>query len=187
LEVNNMALVIENFKGIGGPGNSQGGGQMYSVFSDTDNLGDMVADGYLDGLSTKLRVRDLIVLSGVEGSKLVQISSNVAGVVQVKDIIVSTTAQSLIGPGAINLTTPVTEITTTGPSDAYTLADGFIGQRKAILQIVHGGNGVLTPDNFIGATMVTFTDQGDTVTLEFRTGGWIVVADGGIGGGPVIA
>ena len=47
--------------------------------------------------------------------------------------------QTISGPGAINLTTLHTEITTTG-ADAYTLADGTAGQIKTIAMVVDGGD-----------------------------------------------
>ena len=55
--------------------------------------------------------------------------------------------QTISGPGAINLTTLVTEITTTG-TDAYTLADGTVGQLKIISMVADGGDGTVTPTTF---------------------------------------
>ena len=181
-----MALVLENFKEVGGPGNSPDGGQMYSVFSDTDTLATMLASGYLDGLTAKVNVRDIIVLSGTDGSQLVQISSNTGGVVQVVNLSVSSPAQAISGPGAVDIIAPVTDLTTTG-ADAYTFANGAVGQKKTITLVVDAGNAVITPATRLGYATITMADAGDTVQLEFKSGGWAVIGQGGLGTGPVVA
>ena len=87
--------------------------------------------------------------------------------------------QSLSGPGAISLTTLSTAFTSTGTGDALTLADGAVGQIKTIAYVAEaaaGDTGILTPTNTIGAwTTITFNDVGDSVTLQFFTGGWAVI------------
>ena len=85
------------------------------------------------------------------------------------------TVQSISGPGAISLTTGVTLITTTG-TDAYTLADGVEGQIKVISMKVDGGNGTVTPDNFVNGTSILFNDVEDTVTLLYQSTGWVLLA-----------
>lgn len=79
--------------------------------------------------------------------------------------------QSITGPGAIDVTSSVTYLTTTG-ADSYSLADGIQGQRKYILIISHGGNAVITPDNFGDGTTITFTDVDKAVDLMFLNGKW---------------
>lgn len=181
-----MALELANFKEVGGPGNSQGGGQTYSVFSETDSLDDMVASGYLNGLSGTLNLRDMIMLSSVDGCALVQISSNTGGVVQVLGVTINTPAQAISGPGAVDIVSPVTDITTTG-ADAYTLENGAIGQLKTVILVIDGGNAVLTPATRLGYGNITFSDVGDSVQLEFKSAGWAVVATGGVGTGAIVA
>ena len=83
--------------------------------------------------------------------------------------------QNISGPGAISLTTGVTLITTTG-TDAYTLADGVEGQIKVISMKVDGGNGTVTPDNFVNGTSILFNDVEDTVTLLYQSTGWVLLA-----------
>ena len=85
------------------------------------------------------------------------------------------TVQNISGPGAISLTTGVTLITTTG-TDAYTLADGIEGQIKVISMKVDGGNGTVTPDNFVNGTSILFNDVEDTVTLLYQSTGWVLLA-----------
>lgn len=91
--------------------------------------------------------------------------------------------QSLSGPGAVNVTTLTTAITTTG-ADAYTLADGTAGQKKTVVMVVDGGDGTLTPSNFGNGTTITFADAGDAVELTFLAGNWWVT---GSQGAPAIA
>ena len=87
--------------------------------------------------------------------------------------------QSLSGAGAVNLTSLITEVTTTG-ADALTLADGSAGQIKIITMIVDGGDGTLTPTTFANGTTITFNDVGDSVMLVYNTTvGWALVANTG--------
>ena len=83
--------------------------------------------------------------------------------------------QNLTGPGAISLTETVTNITTTG-ADAYTLADGNIGQLKVICMVGNGGDGTLTPDNLVGWTSVKFDNVNNTLTMIYTSGGWAILA-----------
>ena len=83
--------------------------------------------------------------------------------------------QNLTGPGAISLTETVTNITTTG-ADAYTLADGNIGQLKVICMVGNGGNGTLTPDNLVGWTSIRFDNINNTLTMIYTSGGWAILA-----------
>ena len=85
------------------------------------------------------------------------------------------TVQNISGPGAISLTTGVTLITTTG-TDAYTLADGVEGQIKIISMKVDGGNGTVTPDNFVNGTSILFNNVEDTIIMLYQSTGWILIA-----------
>lgn len=84
------------------------------------------------------------------------------------------------GPGAISLTTRLTQLVTTG-ADALTLAAGTIGQHKRIVMITDGGDGTLTPNAMVGAnTTITFNDAGDCVDLEYvGAEGWAVFSNQG--------
>jgi len=84
--------------------------------------------------------------------------------------------QNITGPGAINLTDTVTMITTTG-ANAYTLADGTVeGQLKIIIMKVDGGNGTVTPDNYINGTSILFNNVNDTIVLMWQSTGWVQLA-----------
>ena len=80
-------------------------------------------------------------------------------------------AQVLSGPGAVNLTTQVTYVATTG-ADALTLANGTQGQQKIIVMTTDGGTGTLTPANLGNGTTITFDDVGDTANLIFLASNW---------------
>lgn len=89
--------------------------------------------------------------------------------------------QALSGAGAVNLTTHVTEVTTTGSAAALTLANGTVGQIKIItLAVDGGGNATLTPTTFANGSTITFEDATDTVMLVYVTSvGWTVVSNQG--------
>lgn len=87
--------------------------------------------------------------------------------------------QALSGAGAVNLTTLVTSVTSTG-ANALTLADGTAGQVKIIIMAVDGGDATLTPTTKTGFSTVTFNDIGDGVGLVFQTTiGWVCFANNG--------
>jgi hypothetical protein len=88
--------------------------------------------------------------------------------------------QALSGAGAVNLTTLVTSLTTTGASQALTLANGTAGQMKIITHTVDGGSAVLTPTTKIGFSTITFTNVGDAVTLVYTAAGWAIVGSRGV-------
>ena len=88
------------------------------------------------------------------------------------------TPQALSGAGAVNLTTLTTHFTSTGASQALTLADGTAGQVKIIAHVVDGGSGVLTPTHLNGGTTITFTNVGDMAILVFDGTAWNAVVRG---------
>ena len=90
----------------------------------------------------------------------------------------SETPQTLTGAGAIDVTTAITWIVTTGVN-ALTLADGVEGQTKMIVMKKDAGNGTLTPANFAQGTTITFDAVGDSVSLLFTNSGWHVMGGHG--------
>ena len=90
------------------------------------------------------------------------------------------TVQALSGAGAVDLTSLITQVTTTG-ADALTLANGTNGQLKIITMVADGGDGTLTPATFANGTTITFNDVGDSAILVYNTtGGWAVVGSTGV-------
>ena len=86
--------------------------------------------------------------------------------------------QQISGPGAIDVTSYITEITTTG-ADSYTLADGVAGQIKIISMIVDGGDATITPTTFATGTTITMADVNDNITLLYGANGWVNTANQG--------
>ena len=88
--------------------------------------------------------------------------------------------QSLSGAGAVNITDMMTSLTTTGASQALTLANGTAGQIKIITHTVDGGSAILTPTTKIGFSTVTFTAVGDSVSLIYSSAGWAITGSKGV-------
>jgi hypothetical protein len=87
--------------------------------------------------------------------------------------------QALSGPGAINITQPVTKFTSTAAGNALTLADGVEGQLKTIVYVAEaagGDTGVLTPTNLGAGTTITFNTVGDACTLQFLGTDWWAIS-----------
>lgn len=93
-------------------------------------------------------------------------------------LLLSGTPQTLTGAGAVNLTTKVTLVVTTG-ANALTLAAGTDGQVKIITMKTDGGDGTLTPTGLRGGTTITLNDVGDTVTLLYKDSAWIILSNFG--------
>lgn len=87
--------------------------------------------------------------------------------------------QALSGPGAVNITQPVTAFTSTGTGNALTLADGVAGQLKTIVYVAEaagGDTGVLTPTNLGAGTTITFNAVGDACILQFIGTEWWAIS-----------
>lgn len=87
--------------------------------------------------------------------------------------------QALTGPGAVDIVSYQTQLTTTGTGDALTLVDGTkIGQLKKISYIAEGAGAdtaILTPTNLAGFTTATFNDIGDYLVLMWDGTDWLAV------------
>jgi hypothetical protein len=93
------------------------------------------------------------------------------------DVVLGT--QSLSGAGAVDITNAFTQLTTTAPTQALTLANGAVGEIKIISHAVDGGSAVLTPTTKIGFSTITFTNVGDSCMLVYTSAGWDIVAVNG--------
>ncbi len=112
--------------------------------------------------STKVTIAEAVDVTGTLFSR-----GNVFGV------------QTLTGSGStevVNLTDTVTLLVTTGSNQAFSLADGVEGQIKVISMKTDGGDGIVTPANFVNGTTITFNDVEDTVTLLYQSTGWVALA-----------
>ena len=88
--------------------------------------------------------------------------------------------QSLSGAGAVDVTNAFTSLTTTGASQALTLANATVGEIKVIVHTVDGGSAVLTPTTKIGFSTVTFTNVGDSVMMIYTAAGWAIIGSRGV-------
>jgi len=96
-------------------------------------------------------------------------------------VFINAVPQTLSGPGAVDIISPITNFTSTGASDALTLADSTIlGQIKVLNHEVDGGGYVLTPTTFANGTDLTVTDAGVSVTLMWTASGWTLVSQTGV-------
>jgi hypothetical protein len=87
------------------------------------------------------------------------------------------TPNAMSGAGAVTIDTLTTKLTTTGAAQALTLANGADGQIKTIIHDVDGGSAVLTPATKTGYSTITFTNAGESATLQFvATRGWIILS-----------
>lgn len=86
--------------------------------------------------------------------------------------------QSLVGAGAVNVTQLTTGFNSTATGNALTLAAGTAGQIKTIVYVAEtagADTGVLTPTAPLGYSTITFTNVGDSVTLQYFAQGWAVI------------
>lgn len=166
---------------IGGKGQKFDEGKMFIYTSSVDTLATILAASYFDTIAADLEGEYLGIVKGTDGQMLVNLTSS--GTV----VSFETSTQALSGPGAADVITKTTHLTTTG-ADAITLADGsFVGQTKVIILIVDGGTPVITPANALGFTTITMADAGDGVTLQWTIGGWALRGQGGLTTGPLTA
>ena len=90
------------------------------------------------------------------------------------------TPQALSGAGAANLTTAITNCTSTGASQVVSLANSTqAGQIKIITHIVDGGDVRVTPTTLDGGTYFTLDAVCDTVVLMWNDSAWQCI--GGFG------
>jgi hypothetical protein len=115
--------------------------------------------------------------NGFIGDFVGNITGNVTGNLT-GDVFAS--VQSLSGAGAVNVTDMFTSLTTSGVSQALTLANGTAGQLKVITHTVDGGSALLTPTTPLGFSTITFTAVGDSVTLIYTAAGWVILASRGV-------
>lgn len=86
--------------------------------------------------------------------------------------------QALSGAGAVDVVSFATAFTSTATGNALTLANGTVGQIKTIAYVAEAAGadtGILTPTTRVGYSTITFTNVGDSVTLQYFTQGWAVI------------
>ena len=127
-----------------------------------------------NNITTHVTNANLELTTDGTGTIELQTNTNVTGDLTVSGAFIGS-RQTISGAGAINLTTLFTEITTTG-TDAYSLANGTVGQIKIITMAVNGGDATITPTTFANGTSITMDAVHDSVTLIYGANGWVVLA-----------
>ena len=90
------------------------------------------------------------------------------------------TPQALSGAGVLNLTTSITNCTSTGAGQVVSLADSTqAGQIKIVTHTVDGGDVRVTPATLDGGSYFTLDAVGDTVVLIWNDSAWQCI--GGFG------
>ncbi len=90
------------------------------------------------------------------------------------------TPQALSGAGVLNLTTSITNCTSTGAGQVVSLADSTqIGQIKIVSHTVDGGDVRVTPATLDGGSYATLDAVGDTVVLIWNDSAWQIIAGNG--------
>ena len=147
------------------------------VYIESNGTGSVVLDlvSITDNtISTHVSNGNLELTTDGTGTIELQTATNVTGNLTVSGAFIGS-RQTISGAGAINLTTLYTEITTTG-TDAYSLANGTVGQMKIITMVVDGGDATITPTTFANGTRVVMDAVHDSVTLIYGASGWQVIA-----------
>ena len=90
------------------------------------------------------------------------------------------TPQALSGAGVLNLTTSITNCTSTGAGQVVSLADSTqIGQVKIVCHTVDGGDVRVTPTTLDGGSYFTLDAVGDTVVLIWNDSAWQIIGGNG--------
>ena len=90
------------------------------------------------------------------------------------------TPQALSGAGVLNLTTSITNCTSTGAGQVVSLADSTqAGQIKIVSHTVDGGDVRVTPATLDGGSYATLDAIGDTVVLLWNDSAWQIIGGNG--------
>ncbi len=176
-----MSFDKTGWKAVGGEGQPYDKGKIFSYYT-TDDMATVRASGYFNDVSNDLDSEYTVLVRASDAIDWITLTRDATGLILTTD----TRVQSLSGAGAANLTTLLTEVTSTD-ADAVTLANGYVGQIKVVTLIVDGGTMTLTPATALGYTNIAFADAGDSVTLMYMTGGWAIIGQGGLTTGPLSA
>jgi len=93
------------------------------------------------------------------------------------------TSQTLTTDGSTTLvadvTSAISEVTSSGGTGTITLADGSDGQIKMFIHIAGTNVATITPANLRGGTSVTMNAVGETATLMFKNSNWNIISVNG--------
>lgn len=154
--------------------------QLLHIGTGTLGAGAVVRLG--DGTATPLTISTAGI--SVAGTLNVTGNATLSGTLTLGSLaspLVFSAPDALSGAGAVSTTSAMTLFTSTGASQALTLANGTHGQIKTIVHVVDGGSGILTPATKTGYSTITFTAAGDSATLIYlTTQGWIILGSRGV-------
>jgi hypothetical protein len=129
----------------------------------TLELYDCTTEDWIDLVVTDLEVTNLTVESVLSGTQIAAFYPQAA-------------QETRTGAGAVNVTSYLTLLVSTGAAQAITLANGTsIGQMKKIKHYTDGGSMVLTPANLAAGTTITFTTVGEVALLQWDGTDWVVL------------
>ena len=95
-------------------------------------------------------------------------------------IALAVTPQALSGAGVLNLTTSITNCTSTGAGQVVSLADSTqAGQIKIVTHVVDGGDVRVTPATLDGGSYISLAAVGDTVVLIWNDSAWQIIGGNG--------
>jgi len=90
------------------------------------------------------------------------------------------TPQALSGAGVLNLTTSITNCTSTGAGQVVSLANSTqAGQIKIVSHTVDGGDVRVTPATLDGGAYAALDAVGDTVVLIWNDSAWQIIGGNG--------
>ena len=90
------------------------------------------------------------------------------------------TPQALSGAGVLNLTTSITNCTSTGDDQVVSLANSTqAGQIKIVTHVVDGGDVRVSPATLDGGSYATLDAVGDTVVLIWNDSAWQIIGGNG--------
>ena len=139
----------------------------------------------LTAITTPLQDADFmhIIDNGTTTNKKITLGNlfgNIPGLVRL------TATPAVVTSGAIDVTTPISYVSTTS-AQTYGLADAPTnGQLKILVQTVNGGGtdvATITPTNLTGGTSITMNAVGENCVLIFVNSGWNILSLGGGTGG----
>lgn len=184
-----MSLEILRLKSIGGQDNRDFGGDVFTYSHPTDTWATIFAASYWDDAYQHLEAGDVVLVNHTTGINMLKVTAkDIDSVTTVHGDDGMINTQVIAAAGAIDVVSRITEAESAGASQAMTLADGYLGQRKTIVHSVDGGSLVITPATRYGYATITMATAGETVELVFGSLGWMVAGLGGVSATlPVIA
>lgn len=101
--------------------------------------------------------------------------ANAANVTLKGNINIDSSVQALGSPGIIDLTKPVTQLSSDATGGTVVIPDGTVNQVKIILMTSTAGGTYYLSGNIAGAGNVAFDRIGDTATVMYNNSRWYVI------------